>query len=198
MSRSTLLCLSLLLALVLPAPLTLQSGGVAAGRAAGAAPAATQTVIDLTAVADTTVKSASPNTNFGGASPLQLAYGGVIDPYETRILISEATFEKAKDQVIARRLGAVRVKGKRKPVRIYELRGLGQPAGGEEPTVRAFEAAVDDFSERRWDEAEAGFRRVLETWASDPPSLHYLEEIRELRLHPPPPQWDGVYTATTK
>ena len=59
-------------------------------------------------------------------------------------------------------------------------------------------AAVDAFAERRWDDAEAGFRKVMETWPDDPPCRRYLEEIREFRVQPPPPQWDGVYTATTK
>jgi len=57
---------------------------------------------------------------------------------------------------------------------------------------------VDAFSDRKWEVAEEGFNKVLQIWAQDPPSRRYLEEIAEYRVQPPPPQWDGVYTATTK
>ncbi|HZN95030.1 MAG TPA: adenylate/guanylate cyclase domain-containing protein [Myxococcales bacterium] len=137
-------------------------------------------------------------TVMGDSVNLASRLEGTNKEYETRILMSESTFLQAKDQVTARRLGAVRVKGKRKPVRIYELRGMGQPAAAEAEAIRAFEAAVDHFSERRWDEAEAGFRKVMESWTDDAPSRRYLEEIKEYRVQPPPPQWDGVYTPTTK
>jgi adenylate cyclase len=44
--------------------------------------------------------------------------------YGTNIIISEHTYEKVKDRVIARELDLVRVKGKTLPVRIYELMGI--------------------------------------------------------------------------
>ncbi|MCZ8155959.1 MAG: adenylate/guanylate cyclase domain-containing protein [Leptospira sp.] len=47
--------------------------------------------------------------------------------YGTNIIISEHTYEKVKDRVIARELDLVRVKGKTLPVRIYELMGIINP-----------------------------------------------------------------------
>jgi adenylate cyclase len=44
--------------------------------------------------------------------------------YGTNIIISEYTYEKVKDRVVARELDLVRVKGKTQPVRIYELLGI--------------------------------------------------------------------------
>ena len=41
--------------------------------------------------------------------------------YSTTIIISEFTYEKVKDHIIARELDLIRVKGKAKPVKIYEL-----------------------------------------------------------------------------
>lgn len=137
-------------------------------------------------------------TVMGDSVNLASRLEGTNKEYETRILISEATHALAKDQVVARRLGAVRVKGKRKPVRIYELRGLGKAEGAEAEAIAAFEAAVDAFSEKKWDEAEKGLKRVLELWPDDPPSRRYLEEIQQYRTQPPPAHWDGIYTATTK
>ncbi len=41
--------------------------------------------------------------------------------YRTHIIISEFTYEQVKDQVVVRELDLIRVKGKEKPVTIYEL-----------------------------------------------------------------------------
>ncbi|MDZ4727337.1 MAG: adenylate/guanylate cyclase domain-containing protein [Leptospira sp.] len=47
--------------------------------------------------------------------------------YGTNVIISEHTYEKVKDRVVARELDLVRVKGKTLPVRIYELMGILNP-----------------------------------------------------------------------
>lgn len=47
--------------------------------------------------------------------------------YTTNVIISEYTYEKVKDRVVARELDLVRVKGKTQPVRIYELLGITNP-----------------------------------------------------------------------
>jgi len=137
-------------------------------------------------------------TVMGDAVNLGSRLEGTNKEYGTRILLSEATWSQVKDQVIARRLGAVRVKGKRRPVRIYELRGLGSAHPADARAIEAFEAAVDAFGERRFDEATALLEEVLGHWPDDPPSLRYLEQATALRNAPPEADWDGVYTATTK
>lgn len=49
---------------------------------------------------------------------------GTNKKYNTNIIISEFTYEKVKDKVEVRELGAETVKGKQKSVRIYELLGM--------------------------------------------------------------------------
>ena len=88
--------------------------------------------------------------------------------------------------------------GVRYPVLVANRSGLDRAAAGGADAIAVFTAATDAFTERKWDEAEAGFNKVLGLWENDPPSRRYLEEIAEYRTTPPPPQWDGVYTATTK
>ncbi len=137
-------------------------------------------------------------TVMGDSVNLASRLEGTNKEYGTRLLMSESTYVMVKAEVAARRLGAVRVKGKRKPVGIYELRAMGAPAGDELEAITAFEKGVDGFVAQQFDEAEARFKRVLELWPEDAPSKRYLEEISELRVRPPPPGWDGVYTATSK
>ncbi|MFZ5470867.1 MAG: CHASE2 domain-containing protein [Myxococcota bacterium] len=137
-------------------------------------------------------------TVMGDAVNLASRLEGTNKEYETRIIFSEGTHALVKDQVVCRRLGAVRVKGKRKPVRIYELRGLGLAQGNDGEAIARFEAGLNAYTEQKWDEAQAHFQAVLGLWPEDAPSRRYLNEIAHLRAHPPGPGWDGVYTATTK
>ena len=54
---------------------------------------------------------------------------GLNKQYQTQIIISQFTFERAKDQFNCRFLDKVKVKGKEIPVEIYEL--TGQRAGND-------------------------------------------------------------------
>ncbi len=123
---------------------------------------------------------------------------GTNKEYDTRIIISESTWSMAKDEIISRRLGAVRVKGKKVPVGIYELRGIGSPKGDEATAIASFEAGIQAYVHRNWDEAERLFKVVMNIWKDDYPATSYLEDIATFRQEPPPPDWDGVVTMKTK
>lgn len=123
---------------------------------------------------------------------------GTNKEYDTRIIISEATYLAARDGVVARRLGAVRVKGKKVPVRIYELRGIGTPSEADARAIAAFEAGLEALVGRDFDAARSHFETVLQRWPHDAPARDYLAEIEGFRENPPPPDWDGVVTMKTK
>jgi adenylate cyclase len=123
---------------------------------------------------------------------------GTNKEYGTRCIISELTYAQVKGKVVARELGSVRVKGKKLPVVIYELRALGSPSPEQAKTIADFEAGVAAYRAQRWDEAETRFGEVLASWPHDGPSAHYLEDIEHKRRTPPPEGWDGVYEMKTK
>lgn len=123
---------------------------------------------------------------------------GTNKEYETRIIIGESTRAAVKEGIVTRRLGAVRVKGKKVPVGIYELRGLGVPSETDAKAIAAFEAALVASTQRRFDEAERLFKETLALWPGDSPTRNYLEELEEFRTNPPPPDWDGVVSLKTK
>ncbi|MDH4200306.1 MAG: adenylate/guanylate cyclase domain-containing protein [Spirochaetia bacterium] len=56
---------------------------------------------------------------------------GTNKQYGTRIIISEFTYAHVKDRVIVRELDDIRVKGKKEPVKIYELIDITQPGDYE-------------------------------------------------------------------
>jgi adenylate cyclase len=137
-------------------------------------------------------------TVMGDAVNLASRLEGLNKAYDTRLLISATTYALTRGQVSARRLGVVRVKGKQAPTDVYELRALGAPVGPDAQAIEAFEAGVERFLAQNFSGAEVYFRRVLTLWPGDGPSLRYLEEINTLKWNRPGPDWDGVFTATTK
>jgi adenylate cyclase len=134
----------------------------------------------------------------GDAVNLASRLEGTNKEYDTRVILGEGTWAQVKGQVTGRRLGAVRVKGKRKPVQIYELRGIGAPSAGDAQAIADFEAGLAAYEQRNWEVARAAFARALVTWPADPPARRYLEEVDAWQKNPPGPDWDGVYTASTK
>jgi len=123
---------------------------------------------------------------------------GTNKEYDTKIIIAESTWLAAKDVMVCRRLGAVRVKGKHQPVSIFELRAEGQPSGDEAVAIETFDAALAAWKSRRFDEAQALFEKVLTLWPNDYPARKYLEELETFKTEPPGPDWDGVSSLKTK
>jgi hypothetical protein len=102
--------------------------------------------------------------------------------YGTHIIVSESTYSASKHVVYGRWLDAVRVKGKREPINIYELMGRLEP-GGLPPAhakklIDVFEAALRHYRAKQWVEAEFAFKEAIKLRnGNDPPSQVYLERI---------------------
>ncbi|MDZ7332727.1 MAG: adenylate/guanylate cyclase domain-containing protein [candidate division KSB1 bacterium] len=114
--------------------------------------------------------------------------------YSTSIIISESTYNEVKDQAIVRELDYVRVKGKRHPVRIYELRGMHSvPSIEKELIIDVYHYALQLFRQRRWNRALKEFRRILRYFPSDGPSRVYTLRCLDFIQNPPAEDWDGVF-----
>ncbi len=102
--------------------------------------------------------------------------------FGTGILISRNTYELAKFDVLARRIDAVKLKGKCESVPVYELLAM-RDEEGEAPAgfewLDAFDEARAAYGERRWRDAAAQFRAVLAERPEDPPSLVFLARCEE-------------------
>ncbi|MCX7982270.1 MAG: adenylate/guanylate cyclase domain-containing protein [Syntrophales bacterium] len=123
---------------------------------------------------------------------------GLNKEYGTHIIISESTYERIKDVLLAREIDAVRVKGKKQPVKIYELLGEKKDAPLHEAYIKTFEDALNLYRAQKFDEAIALFQKTLDIRPGDPPSTMYLKRAAELKENPPGPDWDGVFTMTRK
>jgi adenylate cyclase len=116
--------------------------------------------------------------------------------YGSRCIIGSPTRDavRSASDLVLRRLDRIVVKGKTEPVEIYELCELDQPG----PWIAQHEAALADLWDRRWDEAEAGFRAVLQSRPGDGAAQLMLQRLEVYRQTPPPPGWKGAWVRASK
>lgn len=122
---------------------------------------------------------------------------GLTKMYGLGILVGEDAVRHCPD-IEFMKVDAVRVKGKANPVTIYEPLGLKEEM--EVAVIKRkqdFEQARAAFLARDFDEAENILRKANKRF---PGKLYemYLERIVHFRETPPPADWDGVFTFTTK
>ena len=118
--------------------------------------------------------------------------------FGTRLIVSETTYQAVQQKMVARELDLIRVKGKTKPVKIYEL--LGPSADGERvrPLVDRFHTALEAYHGRRWETALGLFGELLRDFPEDRPARLFVQRCRDLIERPPEGEWDGVYVMQTK
>jgi adenylate cyclase len=124
---------------------------------------------------------------------------GLNPVYGTKILVSENTHAQIGDEFVCREIDCVRVKGKTQPVTVYELlcRRADDAGGRAAQMAGAFSQAFMAYRQRRFDQAIAVLEAVSPNGA-DPAVLKFIDRCRALVASPPPPEWDGVFTALTK
>ena len=123
---------------------------------------------------------------------------GTNKEYGTNIIISEFTYAVVKESMSCRELDWVRVKGKIKPVKIYELLGEKKDESNWKNLIDSFEKGFTLYREARWDEAIAAFKQVLTIRSDDFAASMYIERCQKLKEDPPPQPWDGVFVMTKK
>jgi adenylate cyclase len=120
---------------------------------------------------------------------------GANKQYGTQLLISEGTYEGARDRIEAREVDVVKVKGKAKPVRVYELLAVKGQLTPEQTKARdRFEAGLKLYRAQRFVEAKA----IFDSAATDGPSRTFAERCRRFAEQAPGPDWDGTYEMETK
>lgn len=121
--------------------------------------------------------------------------------YDTLNMASEYTLAMAKkDQYRVRELDLIAVKGKEKPVKVYEvleMTGVAFSAGKEE-MLRHYEAGMKAYKSHQWEAAASSFEAAVSAFPGDGPSKLYVERSRQNSADPPPPDWDFVVRRTVK
>jgi len=133
-------------------------------------------------------------TAIGDAVNLASRLEGVNKLFGTSIIISESTYQEAKDGIEVRELDFISVKGKETPVNIYELIGRkGNISPLEKRTRDIFSEGIPLYRNKSFPLAEKVFNEVLIVNPSDLAAAHYIDRCKKLQVSPPPDDWDGVY-----
>ena len=136
-------------------------------------------------------------TAIGDTVNLASRLEGMNKLYGTNILVSESTYGHVKDIFLFRELDLVRVKGKEKPIVMYELMDYRDDGRAGE-LVESFLRGIRLYRERRFREAIVIFEDILKRYPNDGPSRLYVQRCSEYISSPPPDDWDGVFVARTK
>lgn len=137
-------------------------------------------------------------TVLGDAVNLASRLEGLTRIYGVDIIVGENT-RHAVPEFEYRELDRVKVKGKDRPVAIYEPLGLLENIDKSvHMELHRYHLGLKYFRARRWDDAE----QILFALDREHPGTRiyqvYLNRIIHFRQQPPPEHWDGTYTHSTK
>jgi adenylate cyclase len=137
-------------------------------------------------------------TVLGDAVNLGSRLEGANKNYRTHILISEFTYDKVKNDFLCMEMDSVRVKGKTRTVRIYQLMGRKEASLSQAETIRFFHQGLQFYKEQKWGQALEAFKTVSAMDKGLYAAQLYMERIASLQSDPPPPDWDGAFTMKEK
>ncbi len=119
--------------------------------------------------------------------------------YHSKIMISEQTAREVDQFFELRFLDVIRVKGKQKPVKIYELMARhGALDTGRQELIRQYNLGLKFYFERKFIEALRTFNEILKTHPRDYLSDIYAARCEILKRYPPTYDWDFVYNMESK
>jgi len=119
---------------------------------------------------------------------------GVNKQFGTKVIISETTTLHAGDRIEARELDLIAVKGKEKPIRIYELLGeKGTLTEERKKWKLLYEEALRSYWAKNFAGARRLFAQVLEINPEDHPAAVLLKRCEDLQDNAPAADWDGVF-----
>jgi adenylate cyclase len=138
-------------------------------------------------------------TVMGDAVNLSSRLEGANKAYRTNILISDSTYERVKNEFVCMEMDSVKVKGKTRPVRIYQLVGENSDVSGKhKEAITFFHKGLQLYKRQKWDAAIEAFQIVTTMEKNIRAAELYIERSSNLKSNPPLPDWDGVFTMKTK
>lgn len=129
---------------------------------------------------------------------------GASKQYGCDIVISESTYKPCADYIYARELDYIKVKGKTKPVSVYELVGLregelARPVSEQKTQViDHYRKGRDYYLDKQFAMAMGQFAQVLEVDKNDKAASLHLQRCQHWLQNPPPEDWDGSWQMQEK
>ncbi|MDD3148910.1 MAG: adenylate/guanylate cyclase domain-containing protein, partial [Candidatus Riflebacteria bacterium] len=125
---------------------------------------------------------------------------GANKAYNTLMMISDSVHNQIDKEFISTRfLDFLAVKGKDRPVEVFEVRGYRR----DEPEFwkiaeSSYNEGIRLYLSRNWAESIAAFKKVLEMLPEDGPAKVYISRCEDFKNSPPPENWDGRYILKSK
>ena len=117
---------------------------------------------------------------------------GLTKAYSVLTIVGENTYNLCKDQFLFRELDLVKVKGKNKPIRVYELMNDSK----EDKLVQIknkFEKGLELYRKQKFDDAIKIFRNI-----GDETSKVFIDRCEMLKKEKLSNDWDGVFVMKSK
>lgn len=112
--------------------------------------------------------------------------------YGTRILVSGSTVALLREAPPLREIDALRVRGRASPVAVYAV----DPVPLTDAARRHYARGLEAYRRADWKAAVDAFDALLALAPDDGPGQVMRARALSFAGHPPPTDWDGVYTAT--
>ncbi len=137
-------------------------------------------------------------TVMGDAVNLGARLEGLTKYYGVQLLVSEAVSQEASGYVY-REIDRVRVKGKAKPVGVFQPMGMTAALTEDDlGWLEVYHAALLAYRQQQWQAADAGFAECLSQRPGDRVPELYLQRIKQLENAALPTDWDGVFDHQSK
>ncbi|MFH1212634.1 MAG: adenylate/guanylate cyclase domain-containing protein, partial [Candidatus Neomarinimicrobiota bacterium] len=138
-------------------------------------------------------------TVMGDAVNQASRFEGANKQYGTYLMVGEETYRRAQDKIEVRILDRLVVKGKLKPITVYQLLGRTGQVDPEMTKICAFFTdGITLYWDRQWDAAIAAFEKALAVRGSDSPSQVFIDRCLIFKTSPPGSDWQGEFVMKTK
>ena len=138
-------------------------------------------------------------TVIGDSVNLASRLEGLTKTYGSSIIISQDTYDHVQKEIFCRMADFVKVKGKDKPIRIYEA--IGEVGSVDEETVKIAhltEKAFQQYLERKFSKAIDTHESILDMRPENFLSKIFVDRCRNYQQNEPPEDWDGCYVYRDK
>lgn len=134
-------------------------------------------------------------TAIGDGVNLASRLEGATKQYGTSLLVADATADRVRDLFHLREVDLMRVKGKKKPVRTFDVFGPLDKALDpyRRELLERHDAAMTAYRSRDFSSALDIFGDAAERFPNDKLFKMYADRCATLKLAPPPSDWDGVW-----
>jgi len=124
---------------------------------------------------------------------------GMTKVYGVEILAAEESVKGLPKEFIVRQLDRVAVKGKKEPVRLYEIVGMADALTPEaHDRLDRFARALSLYEADDFHGASYAFADLLALYPNDGPSNVFWQRANLFLQEPPAPDWGGVWVMETK